>query len=146
MIYPFGPKSEKTKILVDQNEDLDLLAKDLLEFLQIKEVLMDDKNLVVYANDALKDDKYFVVWFYNNSDNLNKLFIHTLSNQPRFRKYMNFGRYPDPDNSSMKIWNFNKVPYAITIMGNSEDQHSFKRAEYEPEDGVFIFSKIWSYL
>jgi hypothetical protein len=107
---------------------------------------MDDKNLVVYANEALKDNRFFVVWFYDNNDYLSRLFIHTLSNTPRFRKYMNFGRYPDPDENSMKIWNFNKVPFVITVMGTSEDEKQFKRAEFDSEDNKFIFSQISNYL
>lgn len=70
----------------------------------MKENILDDKNFIQYSNEALKDKKFFVIWFYNSSDHFSKLFSHTLSNTQIFHKYLKFGRYPDPDNNTMKYW------------------------------------------
>ena len=115
LIYPFGPKTERKLIQVDSDEDLHSLARDLLEFVEIREKLIDDKNIMHYGHEALMDKKYLVVWFYHTEDQFSKLMIHTFSNIAKFQKHLTFGRYPDPDQNSQRYWQFSRVPHAITI-------------------------------
>ncbi len=92
----------------------------MIDYLEITEKLIDDVNFKTFIKSELQDDKIPIVWFYDTKDLFWKVQIHTLSNMGRFKKYLSFGRYPDPDSSSKKIWDFSSVPYVTAFVEMNE--------------------------
>jgi hypothetical protein len=75
LIYPFGKKSLRGYLAVAASETDESLATELLDFVEIRERLIDDGNIRPFIADAIREERYGFVWFYSTKDPINQLIV-----------------------------------------------------------------------
>ena len=86
------------------------LAQQLLQYVTPSETTLQeyasDKSALVkdWAQRYYDQKKVPIVWFFNQNDAIQQLYIQTVSNLNKYRKDFVFGKIADPSTEQQKLW------------------------------------------
>ncbi|EAR86330.1 thioredoxin domain protein, putative (macronuclear) [Tetrahymena thermophila SB210] len=149
IIYPLsGTRNQQQFVKVNKYDDKNDLSSEILNSVLysnlVESEVENDQDARKKIREGLDGKKYSVILAHDKYDHYQKLIFFIVTQQQRFRKYLNFVRYVNPTQSEIKNWSLNGVPGIVAVLELNDFQNTFRRSPYEQKD--FQFKSVVDYL